>query len=99
MAQFQKLKIPRENKFELDGVPLIGPVSLSHPTIEKKEDSLIVHWKAYEKNTKVNILISYTNLFKEGKVDSYEKLGSIGVQAKTFCLQVAYQSLSSLKLF
>ena len=88
MAQFQKLKIPRENKFELDGVPLIGPVSLSHPTIEKKEDSLIVHWNAYEKNTKVNILISYTNLFKEGKVDSYVKLGSIGVQQKRFALKL-----------
>ncbi|WP_295235766.1 alkaline phosphatase family protein [Sediminibacterium sp.] len=88
MAQFQKLKIPRENKFELDGVPLIGPVSLSHPTIEKKEDSLIVHWNAYEKNTKVNILISYTNLFKEGKVDSYVKLGSIGVQQKRFAFKL-----------
>lgn len=88
MAQFQKLKIPRENKFELDGVPLIGPVSLSHPTIEKKEDSLIVHWNAYEKNTKVKILISYTNLFKEGKVDSYVKLGSIGVQEKRFALKL-----------
>lgn len=88
MAQFQKLKIPRENKFELDGVPLIGQVSLSHPTIEKKEDSLIVHWNAYEKNTKVNILISYTNLFKEGKVDSYVKLGSIGVQEKRFALKL-----------
>ena len=88
MAQFQKLKIPRENKFELDGVPLIGQVSLSHPTIEKKEDSLIVHWNAYEKNTKVNILISYTNLFKEGKIDSYVKLGSIGVQEKRFALKL-----------
>ncbi|MDO9157330.1 alkaline phosphatase family protein [Sediminibacterium sp.] len=88
MAQFQKLKIPRENKFELDGVPLIGPVSLSHPTIEKKEDSLIVHWNAYEKNTKVKILISYTNLFKEGKVDSYVKLGSIGVQQIRFAFKL-----------
>jgi hypothetical protein len=88
MARFQKIKIPTRNEYELDGVPIIGPVSLSHPTIEKKEDSLIIHWNAYEQNTNVKILISYTNLFKEGKVDAYEKLGSIRVKEKRFAFKL-----------
>lgn len=88
IVRFQKIKIPTANEFELDGVPMIGNVSISHPTVEMKQDSLIVHWNAYEKNTQVNILISYTNLFKIGKADSYEKLGSIVVQQERFAFKL-----------
>lgn len=88
LARFQKINIPTTNAYELDGVPMIGRVSLSHPSIEKKGDSLILQWKSYEKNTQVNILISYTNLFKTGKTDFYETLGSIGVQQERFALKL-----------
>ncbi|OYZ00162.1 MAG: nucleotide pyrophosphatase [Sphingobacteriia bacterium 28-36-52] len=88
MARFQKISIPTMNKYELDGVPMIGDVSISHPTVEMKQDSLIVHWKAYEKNTKVNILISYTNLFKTGNADAYEKLGNTRVQEERFAFKL-----------
>jgi hypothetical protein len=87
MARFQRINIPTANEYELDGVPMIGDVSISHPAVEKKLDSLIVYWKAYEKNTKVKVYISYTNLFKEGKADSFERIGSIAVQHKRFAIK------------
>lgn len=88
MARFQKINIPTANAYELDGVPLIGDISISHPTVEMKQDSLIVHWKAYEKNTQVNILMSQTNLFKTGKADSYQKLGNTAVQQERFAFKL-----------
>lgn len=92
IARFQKINIPTANAYELDGVPLIGDVSIAHPTVEKKQDSLIVHWKAYEKNTKVNVLISYNNLFKAGKAEAYENLGSINVQQEQFAFKLSANS-------
>ncbi len=87
MARFQKIKIPRANEYELDGVPLIGSVSLSNASVEKIGDSLIIHWKAHEKNTKVKLRMSTTNLFKIGQADLYEKLANIAVEQERFSIK------------
>lgn len=88
MARFQKIKIPRANEYELDGVPLIGSVSLSNASVEKIGDSLILRWKAYEKNTKVKIRMSTTNLFKIGQPDFDEKLANIAVEQERFSIKL-----------
>jgi predicted AlkP superfamily pyrophosphatase or phosphodiesterase len=88
MLRFQKINIPQVNEYELDGVPIIGNVSMSHPSAEKRGDSLIIHWKAYEKNSKVRILVSYTNLFKEGQEDHYETLATVAVEQEQFSINI-----------
>jgi len=88
MARFQKINIPTANEYELDGVPLIGNVSLSNASVEKIGDSLIIHWKAYEKNSKVKLLMSRTNLFKIGQTDSFEKLANIAVEQERFSIKI-----------
>lgn len=88
LLRFQKIKIPKANEYELDGVALTGPVSLSNASVEKMGDSLIIHWKAHEKNTKVNILMSYTNLFKIGQQDIYQKVATIGVEQENFSIKI-----------
>lgn len=88
LLRFQKIKIPKANEYELDGVALTGPVSLSNASVEKKGDSLIIHWKAHEKNTKVKILMSYTNLFKVGQKDIYQKVATIGVEQENCSIKI-----------
>lgn len=88
LLRFQKINIPKAKDYELDGVPIIGNISLSHPSVEKKGDSLLIHWKAYEKNTKVRILLSYTNLFKEGQEDRYETLATVAVEQELFSIKL-----------
>lgn len=88
MLRFQKINIPKANEYELDGVPIIGNVSMSHASVEKRGESLMIHWKAYEKNTKVRILVSYTNLFKEGQEDQYETLATVAVEQEQFSINI-----------
>lgn len=88
LLRFQKIKIPKANEYELDGVALSGPVSLSNASVEKMGDSLIIHWKAHEKNTKVKILMSYTNLFKVGQKDIYQKVATIGVEQESCSIKI-----------
>lgn len=88
MARFQQINIPPTKAYELDGVPMIGDVSISHPSVEKKLDSLIVHWKVYEKNTQVNILMSQTNLFKVGQIDHYEMLATTSAEQERFAFKI-----------
>jgi len=49
MVRLLHLDLPTGSLMELDGVPLTGPVALSHPSITKQGDSLVVQWKAYQK--------------------------------------------------
>ncbi len=84
MVRLFKLNIQSVSLMELDGVPLTGPVSLSHPSIEKQGDSLVVHWKAYEKKGFVKILISNTNQIKKGIADEYQQLTEIPIGKEKF---------------
>ncbi|WP_439505802.1 alkaline phosphatase family protein [Sediminibacterium sp.] len=88
MARFIPINLPKANEYELDGVPLTGPVSLSNASVEKKEDSLIIRWKAYEKKNPVKIFISKTNLFKIGQMDHYELLANTAVDKERFAFKI-----------
>ncbi|MBA4258880.1 MAG: nucleotide pyrophosphatase [Chitinophaga sp.] len=88
LARFQKLAIAKNQLYELDGVPISGPVSLSHPNVQQLGDSLILNWKSYQQNGIVKVLISFTNQFKSGQQDSYETLATIPVQQERFVFEL-----------
>lgn len=77
MARFQKINIPADNANELDGVPIIGPVSISNPSITIQSDSIVLRWKSYERKGKLKIWVSYTNDFAKGGKDKHELLQEI----------------------
>lgn len=77
MARFQKINIPADNANELDGVPIIGPVSISNPSITIQSDSIVLRWKSYERKGKLKIWVSYTNDFAKGGKDQYELLKEV----------------------
>lgn len=78
MARFQQVEIPLDNLFELDGAPILGPVSVSNPTLNATADSVTLHWKSYKPKDKIKIWVSYTNDFSKGGKDEYELLQEVG---------------------
>ncbi|OYU56982.1 MAG: nucleotide pyrophosphatase [Chitinophagaceae bacterium BSSC1] len=87
MARFQKIDLPKINQEELDGVPMTGPVAISHPSVEQQGDSLILHWKSYTKKDRVEILLSGTNEFKKGLADQYQTVASIAIGQERFAFK------------
>ncbi|MBO2011311.1 alkaline phosphatase family protein [Hymenobacter negativus] len=78
MARFMQLPLPQATQRELDGVPLIGPVSLMQPKVWATPDSLHLSWTALaSKPEKVKIWATTTNNFKTGGVDKYVLLGTM----------------------
>jgi len=75
IAQHLDITIPKANRWELDGVPLTGNVSIAHPEVLLQNDSLTISWKSYSPKGKVKIWIAASNNFKEGGEDKYELLG------------------------
>lgn len=77
MARFQQINIPLANLFELDGVPIIGPVSISSPALIPSSNDLTLQWKSYDPKGNLKIWVSYTNDFAKGGKDKHELLQEI----------------------
>jgi len=75
------LEIPTTLARELDGVPMIGEVSISDADAELliDEQAIEVTWKAWENEGDVNIYIATTNEFSTGGQDNYVLVAEVPV--------------------
>lgn len=77
VARHLNLTLPTENRYELDGIPFIGEVSLAEPAARLIHDQLRVEWTPLQASGKVKVLLSPTNHFETaGKGDQYQNLGT-----------------------
>lgn len=86
IARFMDIKIPRDYQLELDGVPLIGKLSIANPVVKVENNKLDIHWKAFDKEGTVKIWLTTTNHFKTGGKDEYKLLAEVpaGQQSAAF---------------
>lgn len=90
IARFMQLPLPEATQRELDGVPLIGPVSLARPTVAVAPDSLRLRWTALgTKPEKVKIWATTTNHFKADGPDQYQLLGTVPLARQRLALSRA----------
>lgn len=88
IARFLALPLPAATSRELDGVPLLGPVSLAAPRLEPAGDSLRIRWTALGQGRpeRVKVWLTTTNKFKEGGADTYTLLGTVPLARQTMTI-------------
>jgi hypothetical protein len=85
IARFMNLEIPQEREMELDGVPLIGPISIIQADLAETEEEIFLTWKPTEPQGKVEIWVSGENKFKStGQPDSYKLIGEADADSGEF---------------
>ncbi|MFD2935694.1 alkaline phosphatase family protein [Spirosoma flavum] len=89
LARHLQLSIPKEQAFELDGIPLTGKLSIVEPVAKKEGKKITLNWKAVEPEGTVKIWVSTTNHFEEGKRDEYVLLAEVPVKTETATLDVS----------
>ncbi|MFD1469812.1 alkaline phosphatase family protein [Hymenobacter caeli] len=78
IARFMQLPLPAAAQRELDGVPLLGPVSVAAPRVVPAPDSLRIGWTALgAPPEQVRVWATATNRFKTGGTDDYILLGTV----------------------
>ena len=79
IARFMQLNLPVATRRELDGVPLLGPVSLAEPRVQPAGDSLRISWTALGSDTpeKVKVWLASTDRFKQGGTDDYTLVATV----------------------
>jgi len=85
---FLNIKVPATQLREMDGISLIGAVSVAQPEANYVQGALDVNWKALDAKGKVKIWVAATNNFKEGKSDDYQLLAEVPVTNEHALLNV-----------
>lgn len=94
IANFLNIDIPRHQQMELDGVPFIGEVSVSHPIAKIKNDELELEWTAHENGGNVKVWLAESNDFKkDGTPDRYVLLKEVPLADRK--LVVPFQNKNS----
>jgi hypothetical protein len=84
MAEALNVKISREQKMEIDGISLTGPVSAAQLSAVLSDSGKIeVKWKALEPKGNVKIWLSTTNNFKTGGKDVYKQVGTAALTSES----------------
>ncbi len=71
LARHLDISLPKEQAFEIDGVPLIGLLSAQRLSATKSANHIDLTWKSVDKAGKAKIWLTTTNQFKEGGRDRY----------------------------
>ncbi|MCJ8209589.1 alkaline phosphatase family protein [Mucilaginibacter sp. RS28] len=80
LARFLKVNIPDSTRREVDGIPLIGPVSIANAKATYIQGTISLSWSHFTPEGKVKIWGSTTNNVKTGGKDEYFYFGEANVK-------------------
>lgn len=88
IARFMQLNIDKEKGYEIDGIPLIGQVSIANPNVICYQDQLDITWNALDEKGTVKVWVATTNHFKKGGKDEYHLMAEVPVNQRYVVLDV-----------
>lgn len=98
IARFMNIRMPLDKTREIDGIPLIGKVSIADVKLNAFQNNLDISWKALDTTEKVKIWVSTTNNFKEGKQDNYRLMREVPVTDEHAVIDVSNTKSSFYKV-
>lgn len=98
LANFLSVKIPTPFKYEIDGIPLIGQVSVAAPNLNVFQNTMDISWQNYNKEGNVKIWLATKNDFKEGGQDKYILLKEVPVSQKHTVVDISNYPSSFYKV-
>ena len=98
IARFMSVDIPLDDAREVDGVPLIGKLSLTDPSAQLNNQQATIRWKNSDKKGKVKIWVASTNNRKTGGKDDYKLLKQVSLGSKQATVDLKDYSSSFYKI-
>ena len=98
LTRFLNVKVPIKQQAEVDGVPLVGKLSILSPQAQYQDGVMRISWRAVDKKGKVKLWLSRTNHVKTGGSDSYQLLGEVPVGQQSAAIRMGGQPLDFAKV-
>jgi len=89
LANYLSISIPTPIKNEIDGVSLIGKVSVSNPQVNIFQNRLDLSWQNYQQEGSLKIWLSTKNNFNENGQDQYFFLKEVPVTQKNTVIDIS----------
>lgn len=89
IGAFLGIKFPREQHFEIDGIPLTGPISAISPNATLKDGTIKLSWKVLDPKGSAKIWLATTNNFETGGKDTYQLMKQVAVSAEKATIDVS----------
>jgi hypothetical protein len=89
ISNYMHIDLNKDIAREIDGVSLIGDVSIYHPTINVFQNKLDIQWKVGEPNGDMKIYLTTTNNFQTGGNDEYVLLSSCKVSQRKITVDIS----------
>lgn len=96
ILRFMEIPIPPPVLEELDGVPFTGQVSISNLKAKRTGNSVALTWKVVNPEGQLEVLVTPTNLFRDGKPDTYTSMGKVDVADGRFTFDSNHSFLKIL---
>ena len=71
ISTYMNINLKKDVAREIDGVSLIGDISIYHPIINIFQDKLDIQWKVGDPRGEVNVYIATSNNYEQGEKDEY----------------------------
>jgi predicted AlkP superfamily pyrophosphatase or phosphodiesterase len=88
IARHINIEIPRDQLLEIDGIPLIGEISLIDPQVHYVNGKLNIRWTSLEEKGEAKIWLSTTNHFKSGEKDGYQLLEKVPLKQESITVDL-----------
>jgi len=93
LANHLSISIPTPIKNEIDGVSLIGKVSVSNPQVNIFQNRLDLSWQNYQREGSLKIWLSTKNNFNKNEEDQYIFLKEVPISQKNIVIDISkYES-------
>ena len=89
IARHMEVDFPKEQAFEIDGIPLTGKISILNPAVKKESGKINVSWKSADKDGTVKIWLTTTNHFEKGERDLYYLMDEVPVTSEKADLDIS----------
>jgi predicted AlkP superfamily pyrophosphatase or phosphodiesterase len=100
IARFLEVEIPIDALKELDGVPMIGEISIAQVKAETQGEVVILSWLPMESTGKVSISYAKLDEFgQDGIVDNYLKIGETQLALAEFRIPLKNLPIGKLKFW
>ena len=98
IAKHLSIPISLPIQYEIDGVSLIGKVSVAQPQINIFQNTLDVSWQNFDEEGNVKIWMSMSNNFNTKGNDNYTFLGEFPVNQRNITIDISKYKNSFYKV-
>jgi len=89
ICRFMGFEIPRNIRWEQDGIPFIGEVDIAHMKTMPYDNTVCLSWESFSDKQPVTVYAATTNKASEGGKDQWIKIATVNAGQKKYVVDLS----------